>query len=52
MDPIDETETDPVEVVETEEIDLEAEFETFAEEVLGFTVFADLVLEMIQENEE
>ena len=33
-------------------IDIEAEFTTFAEQVIGLTVFADLVLEMIQENEE
>ncbi|MEP2783340.1 MAG: hypothetical protein ABJO67_02335 [Pseudoruegeria sp.] len=51
MDPID-TEIPTYETTDTTGLTEEEAFEDFAEEVLGLTYFADMVLEAVQEQEE
>lgn len=53
MDPIDFDPTVPtIGAPDTTGLDVEGQFEAFAEEILGFTIFSDQVLEAIQEQEE
>ncbi|MEP4855958.1 MAG: hypothetical protein ABJV60_02745 [Lentilitoribacter sp.] len=51
VDPID-TEIPTYETTDTTGLTEEEAFEDFAEEVLGLTYFADMVLEAVQEQEE